>query len=424
MMPFRTRRSACRPKQHGVALLLVLVIVMTVGLSLMFGRGGERGHHFARDQLTDAALAQAKAALIGYAVTYRDTHDDEVFGYLPCPDATGNGTAEAMTGGCSGSAKGKAAVGLLPYMTLNVADLRDRDGICLWYAVSGKFKAAAGKAVPMNWDTRGQFEVKDAGGGVLATPDDVNGGASAVVFAAGLPLEGQNRIVNAGERCLTKPAEISAYLDGSYDFATTATIALVTGPVFNAGGNLVNNDRLRWITPKEIFDTVKKRSDFNASPNGNIDRLISDLTAALTAKSTLPNPLGATTVGSGAAERLVGGLPGSPELKKNDVAKDLESYFENWGDQFRYVKCSSGSACLNGGTCAGVLIFTGERVDGGPRSSAEAAAIGSFLEGDRLEVWHGTSDTVSIDSHYSAATPATDVARCLNPSGGGGGVAK
>jgi type II secretory pathway pseudopilin PulG len=417
MTTSRARRCSSRAGQRGVALLLVLVLVITIGLAALFGRSSGDSQRFTRDQATDAALIQAKAALIGYAATYRDTHDGEIFGYLPCPDFTGDGAADTMTNGCAGSANGKATVGLLPFMTLGLADLRDREGVCLWYAVSGKFKAAGNKPKPMNWDTQGQFEVRDAGGAVLLAPNDASGGAAAVIIASGLPLPAQNRTANAGERCQINPAEVSAYLDGAYDFATTATINLVAGPVIDAGGKLTNNDRLAWITPKEIFDTVKKRSDFSGPlPSGHLNRLIADLTIALTAGASLPDPSTAATVGSGAAQRLVGGLPAGLA-----VAADLQSYRDNWSDQFRYLKCSSGTACLNSGACAGALIFAGERAAGGPRSATEATAIASFLEGDRLGVWNGSSDTFTINSDYSATVPTMDVARCLNATGGGPG---
>lgn len=405
-----------RRRQRGAALLLTLVLVMTVGMALMIGRSDTGNRRFVRDQATEVVLAQARAALVGYAVTYRDTHGGEVFGYLPCPDFDGDGKADAFFsgGGCTSAADGKAAVGLLPYMTLGLPDLRDRDGVCLWYAVSGRFKAAIKKPEPLNWDTRGQFEVRDMAGAVLAAPDDSSGGAAAVVFAAGAPLTGQKRTANTAERCQTHPGEIGAYLDGSYNFASSATTVVATGPVIDANGNITNNDTLVWITPREIFDIIRKRGDFGGpAPDGHLNRLISQLADDLAA--ALPDPVDATTAGSGGTQRLVGVLPVNLA-----VDADLVKYRDNWRNQFRYVKCSSGLACLNGGTCAGALLFAGERTGGGPRATAEALDIGSFLEGDRLAVWKASTATFTPNETYAAHDAATDVARCIDPSGGGG----
>ena len=82
-----------RNSQRGYA-LIIMIVLLTMGLlygvvsqlSLVEARVG-------RAQGTQTVLLQAKEALIGYAATYRDTHPGEVFGYLPCPDADGDGDA-------------------------------------------------------------------------------------------------------------------------------------------------------------------------------------------------------------------------------------------------------------------------------------------------------------------------------------------
>ena len=128
----------------------------------------------ARAQKTAIALAQAKEALIAYAATYKDTHDDPgsssytVPGYLPCPDL---GPPASRRPGCAGSCGSSlvSVMGRLPWKTLGLDALKDGSGECLWYAVSGTYKnnpnGVSGSTTTsnmMNWDTNGQFDVKDA----------------------------------------------------------------------------------------------------------------------------------------------------------------------------------------------------------------------------------------------------------------------
>ena len=77
-------------RQRGIALLILLSIVgMGIMFALVAGLNKSAGDLTrARDQKTYAVLAQAKAALIAYAVTYGDdpSHANLIPGYLPCPD--------------------------------------------------------------------------------------------------------------------------------------------------------------------------------------------------------------------------------------------------------------------------------------------------------------------------------------------------
>jgi hypothetical protein len=46
---------------------------------------------------------------------------------------------------------------------------------------------------------------------------------------------------------------VATYLDGSYNFASSAPIALTQGPVKDGSGSVTNNDRMAWVTPKGDF---------------------------------------------------------------------------------------------------------------------------------------------------------------------------
>ena len=194
-----------RRTRHDGIVLIGLIAILTMGaLYFLMVQLEEVGNYQRQARLAASGgtpVDQAKESLLAYAATYRDdpTHSTEVFGYLPCPDTDGDGEAESTCGSA-----GNAAVGLLPYKTLGLPDLRDNDGACLWYAVSGSLKnnpKATGS--PMNWDVQGQFSVTDANGSTLVAPEDSRGGAAAVIFSSSTPLATQSRSGSSAGPCVS-----------------------------------------------------------------------------------------------------------------------------------------------------------------------------------------------------------------------------
>src|SRR6516162_2545144 len=116
------------------AILLVAGIAMAVAIDLAWATGAAR-----RERVSDAALAQAREALIAYAVD-RPINAVVGPGYLPCPDLDDDGWAEATCGSQTGDTGQAQRIGRLPWKTLGLADLRDGAGERLWYAVSSKYK--------------------------------------------------------------------------------------------------------------------------------------------------------------------------------------------------------------------------------------------------------------------------------------------
>ena len=266
-------------QQSGIALIVVLVLVgLLVGV-LVVGLTGDLVRQNDRESRTTDALAKAKEALIGYAANYRDEHPGQVFGYLPCPDvdgSAGEGTAQTACG-----ATDATVIGRLPWKTLELPPLRDGDGECLWYAVSGNFKNNPQTGL-MNWDTNGLIEIMApdgtnyaaGGSGTTAVPTRR---AAAVIYAAGAILPGQDRSLAA-----TNPPTICGgnynaanYLDT--DTASTINNSTATSATVNARSRYIAalnssrtaaatdsfNDRLAFITPDDIFaDHAQKRSDF------------------------------------------------------------------------------------------------------------------------------------------------------------------
>ena len=176
------RGRATQSGLAGIALLAILVMGSLYGVLVAMNTATAELQR-KRDEATAAALRGAKDALIAYAITYSDTHPDEVIGYLPCPDNGGPQPEGQQAAGACGMAR-VSQLGRLPWKTLDVGPLRDSDGQCLWYAVSGTYKNNP-KANLMNWDTPGQFEVVGPDGVTLLAGTTPANRAVAVIFAPG-----------------------------------------------------------------------------------------------------------------------------------------------------------------------------------------------------------------------------------------------
>lgn len=397
--------------QRGYALIALLVILGT-GLLYYLVRQMEQPAVAARHgEASLKAMSLAKQALLGYAATYRDSHANEMFGHLPCPDTDGDGIAEGTCG-----AAGQSVVGYLPYKTLGLPDLRDESGACLWYAVAGNFKSNPKTAQPVNWDLQGNFLVRTAAGAVRLAPEDAEGGAAATIFAPGGPLAGQDRQPTpAGEpqkRCGGDPAaNYTRYLESAAMGAGAAagTVTLTEGDRTTGA----NNDAILAITPREVFTAIKTRGDFAAA----INTLSGHVALNMQGSAVLPAPVAGVAAGPKLSGLLAATVPGSYAFPAGTGTPD---YYPAWAGQYRYTVCANQKTrCLNGGACTGVLMFAGERAAGGPRTAAEAADHATFLEGGNLANFTGAGTTFAGAASFAVANPrlaaAQDVMLCLNP---------
>jgi type II secretory pathway pseudopilin PulG len=248
-----------RGKQRGAALMVMLVIMVVGIAAILVDSLTAASVNTARQAKTAAALAQAKDALIGYAITYADTHSGQMPGYLPCPDPNGNAgvNGEGSSETCGG--KDVSAIGRLPWKTLGLSPLRDGDGECLWYAVSGTYKNNPMTDM-MNWDTNGQLQAFSADGTLLTQPDNQ---VVAVVFAPGTVLSGQNqnRSPDGNAPVCGGNYTVNNYLDNdtvhSINNTDIATGKFIQG---TSSGNV--NDQMIYITRQDIWNAMLKRSDF------------------------------------------------------------------------------------------------------------------------------------------------------------------
>ena len=391
-----------RPRhQRGAALLLALLVLIMAGL-IALTPSLRRANSSANERIeaVSDSLAAAKAALIGYAINYPALYPGQSPGYLPCPDLDNDGSADPPCG-----LQGETVIGRLPWKQLGLSDLHDESGECLWYAVSGNFKNNP-PPPQLNWDSRGQIAIQDATTGqLLASPADASGGVAAAIIAAGPPLAGQER-GQGNQRCHGLPAnDYANYLDGAYVSPAPGTLTLKMGSRTHA----TINDRLIWITPRELFGRIKKRTDFPSIIYG----LQSAIGTTLEQSGLANGPANAQDQGS----KSVGGLPAGFTVT-NTLYGDLQ---KRWDDQFRYARCQGGTPCLviNGKNCRGALVFTGERQGGGPRSDSEKGMPGSYpmaayLEGDVLTVFSSASTTIGTAStNYQPSAPANDLVQCL-----------
>jgi hypothetical protein len=205
------------PNQQGIA-MLILVFMLALALTgyLVSGLNSE-SYKRNREARTAQALAVAKDALIGRAVT-----DVERPGSLPCPDTSGNGSSELFIGNhCP------TYVGWFPWRTLGTGELLDGNGDRLWYAVSRNHRDHP-SAEPLNLNTIGSLTLDGVGDYV------------AIVFSPGRLIAGQNRPNNL----------VQNYLDGQNADGND---------IFTKMTNVNMNDRVLTLTRDELMGSIALR---------------------------------------------------------------------------------------------------------------------------------------------------------------------
>jgi len=231
-------------------MVLVLLLLGVAFSAALFSYLSPIARTINNDQVTAAALAQARDALIGWAARAPTP------GTLPCPDVDNNGTADSPC-----SAAGVSVIGRLPWKTLGLPDLRDGSGECLWYAVSGAFKNSP-PSKPLNSDTNGQFIIMAGDGVTPLAGSSAQTNAIAIVFAPGAAMPGNDR---SGPVSLCGGNTTAAnYLDApvtpvGFNNAVVSAVAYATSTMIETGPSDSFNDRLLFITPEQFFPSVELR---------------------------------------------------------------------------------------------------------------------------------------------------------------------
>jgi hypothetical protein len=317
---------------------LIVIVVVAIALVAALGLDAStRSIVRERDRLTEAALAQAREALVAYAAGHA-INASVGPGYLPCPDLDNDGWAESTCGSLSGEGGQAQRLGRLPWKTLGLPDLRDGFGERLWYAVSSKHKgllncAASRTCVDMApASALGTITVRDAAGaivhdGTIGDPARAeSGGVAAVVLAPGPALARQRRECAPGEcdasgQCLLEPPQRVAtcdpanYLDAAEGLEDNARFVdrndaagralnrdgFIAGPVMREG-RVVVNDRIAVIAYGDLMPRVMRRVAlevaaclrFYASRPQNAGRLPAPAPACADPAATMHESPGAT----------------------------------------------------------------------------------------------------------------------------------
>jgi len=261
--------------QKGLVLLILVIIIALAFISYSLSGLSITQVHMSQSINTLSALKEAKQALINYAVTYsdKDPVGDNDYGILPYPETEfyiddGNTKTTA-----TGSTKNTNVVGWLPWRALDIANLKDESGNCLFYAVSGTYKLGASVQADMvNEDSTGMFRVmNNAGDIVQGSTDDSR--VVALVIAPGEPLNGRpQRTPTEGLSSCGRDYSsgfVSAYLEGNGTYDNSLVSAVIDQvDDFIHGTNVSDteatpyNDKFLTITREEIWNPIVKRADF------------------------------------------------------------------------------------------------------------------------------------------------------------------
>jgi hypothetical protein len=257
------------PEQQRGAALLIMLLLLILGGTVLFSRNLlSQLPSASRAKANAQLLAEAKEALLGYASTWDATHPGQL-GFLPCPDIDAGGTTlegEAHELACG--AQYRSVLGRFPWRTLGLDPGRTRGGECLWYAVSGSWKAG-GTAKPglLNEDSSGQFRVIAADGTTVIAGNSAAERPVAVIIAPGQPLPGQVRpTLVAGVAQCGGSFVAARYLDndagsGVNNAVLASTADAVDDFIAADPGTMTVNDQVLFITRAELEERLMRRAD-------------------------------------------------------------------------------------------------------------------------------------------------------------------
>lgn len=238
-------KRASRPQQ-GAALLVMLVILVLGAMTLLLNALNSAALNQSRQLQTEAALALAKDALIGRALSNANMPAS-----LPCPDLVthiaGNnmpndGVADLFSGNDCPS-----YIGHFPWRTLGLGDVRDGAGERLWYVLSPNMRDDE-SAKPLNSDTVGQLSQQ-------STP------LLAIVFSANVPLEGQERS-SANENTLAH------YLEGENANGDRVFSQQTLSAQFNDQSISLRGEQLFPLVEKRVLREIRTCLDDYAAASG------------------------------------------------------------------------------------------------------------------------------------------------------------
>ncbi len=220
-------------KQAGAALLILLtIVVLASGYALLKQLNKERPE-ILRASDTAAVLAEAKAALVGYALS--STTPSNQPGRLPCPDYDLDGLSDDCAENIT-----YVAIGRLPWKTLGLPNLRDASGESLWYAPDMNFDGNS----PINSETSANLRV------VTNNTEQI----AAVIIAPGKVTSTQSRPQNLAAQ--TTPAR---YLEASNAVADINISVMSPTPTteFTDQVLVISRDELMQVVERRVLAELK-----------------------------------------------------------------------------------------------------------------------------------------------------------------------
>lgn len=452
---------------------MALLIMLTMGGLYFFISNLTPGAVEARrNEQTDDALSQARDAMLGYVLRYREANPDsstkefkQVYGYLPMPDlgTSRNNNSSCTTEGCeaanfSGNAVGVTAIGRFPWRSLGISALRDGHGECLWYVVSGGHQRIQ-QSSPMNWDTLAHLDLKIASGSAalaaLLTDAQAHDRPVAIIYSPGPTLSGQDRGKSADDdvdscggnysaknyldpSAATTLGTVSNYFDGTTNQASQTTSAEAPKAMLavqiqkrsdsslwpgkncpssdSTSCETVVNDQGLSITSDLVFSRLRKRAAFRGDINAMLDRMVPCLRDAIAAGS-LPSLLDPSATH---AEKRVGRIPDSSCY---DTDHDPKGYYPHYQDQIFVANCTSGNCNVTVDnvldSCRGALVFSSQRQTDQTRATAtQRNTLANYLEGANLTSFTTQGETsFSGPSRFDAVSASQaahqDIVRCV-----------
>jgi type II secretory pathway pseudopilin PulG len=441
MYSSRTTHTILR-QQRGAAFIVMLVILIIGVTAFLVSSLNSSTVQIKRDETTADALAQAKDALIGYAVTYGDNHPGQGYGYLPLPDlgSSRNGSPDEGNAAAnfSGNTKNLTVIGRLPWRKLGLKPLQDGHGECLWYAVSGSFQNV-NMANVLNWDSLGHFDTYSSNGTSPGTVSTTGSNYSkrpvAIIFSAGDVLQGQNRqtsITDTVSTCggnydtrnyldsfnaNTNINNIVNYFAGStnnstgyaYSLTSVSDGSQLSAAALSAPKNIIYgdiainhvsiaNDRILTITADDIFRPIIRRSDFSAQ----ISALMND-------------PYFLTVLPSSTNKGTGNVVCASLSTTSN------QTFCANWLEMLLLTRLAPASSITIDGTttplCNRVLIFGGQRIAGQVRViTTDKSNPANYIEGQNLAAFSAPTaitNNFSGPSTFNPMNPSADLLRCI-----------
>ncbi|MDO8958592.1 MAG: hypothetical protein Q7U85_02540 [Rhodocyclaceae bacterium] len=453
--------------QGGAALLIFLVLLVMGGLTYLVGSFSPEAIEARRAQATNAALAQAREALTGYALQYRDAEASQgrpnrMYGYLPLPDlgSSRNTNVACTQEGCDANTFtgltfdtngiGPTVVGRFPWRTLGTGPLRDGHGECLWLIVSSlhsriQRNSPAPILPPMNWDTLGQLDVVVANGAnaLVSALSSAHERPVAIIFSPGSPLPGQDRI--------NSPSDDVSQCGGNYnlanylDPATASALGGVTNYLADtnlASGATGDSDPANDPdTPKSLVARGKIFSTGSAFlPGGcqgsNCTLVANDIGLPVTSdylfgairknahfridiNSMLDRMVGCLrdqiAAGSSFTPAPITGYTAPADKSAgriqtascyNDNLNPL-GYFSHYREMIFVAKPTAGNFTVAGDpNCAGVLLFSGQRNATQQRITAtQKNTLANYLEGNNLTSFTSAGSTFSGDLLLDRSPP-------------------